>query len=361
MRILLACFFMSLCAKVAGQKDTSRSTIDYSGYLEGYYCYDASEPQSRVRNSFIYSHNKHNEPNINLGFLKASWKKGDYRANLAFMVGTYATANLANEAPGLRNIFEANFGFRLPTKYEIWVDVGVMPSHIGFESAVSNNCWTLTRSILADNSPYYESGLRISSTYGKWYLAVLLLNGWQQIYRPDQDNYPALGHQLTYKPNKNVSLNSSSFWGTNYDGINVPKTRLFHNFYGQFQLHKKLGMQLGFDIGAQQKTSNYNKFDIWYSPAMILRFVPKEKFRIAARAEWYHDPGQVIVSTGTPNGFSCKSYSLNFDYQLRKNMLARIEQRWFNSRDPIFPIYGFSGLVPVKSNSAFTASLSLSF
>jgi hypothetical protein len=39
-----------------------------------------------------------------------------------------------------------------------------MPSHIGFESAIGKDCATLTRSILADNSPYYEAGVKIDIT-----------------------------------------------------------------------------------------------------------------------------------------------------------------------------------------------------
>ncbi len=42
-----------------------------------------------------------------------------------------------------------------------------MPSHIGFESAVGSDCWNLTRSILAENSPYFESGIKLNYTNKK--------------------------------------------------------------------------------------------------------------------------------------------------------------------------------------------------
>nr|WP_290930803.1 outer membrane beta-barrel protein [Haliscomenobacter sp.] len=60
-----------------------------------------------------------------------------------------------------------------------------MPSHIGFESAIGKDCWNLSRSILAENSPYYETGVRLSlnSANGKWYAAAMLLNGWQRMAR----------------------------------------------------------------------------------------------------------------------------------------------------------------------------------
>ena len=66
------------------------------------------------------------------------------------------------------------------------ITAGIFTSHIGFESAVSKDCWTLTRSILADNSPYYESGARLTytSNNNKWLISALALNGWQRIQRP---------------------------------------------------------------------------------------------------------------------------------------------------------------------------------
>jgi hypothetical protein len=52
----------------------------------------------------------------------------------------------------LKNIYEANVGISLNKKNNLWVDAGVMPSHIGFESAISMDNWYLTRSLLAENS-----------------------------------------------------------------------------------------------------------------------------------------------------------------------------------------------------------------
>jgi hypothetical protein len=81
-----------------------------------------------------------------------------------------------------------------------------MPSHIGFESAISKDCFTLTRSILADNSPYFESGAKISysSDNGKWFVSGLVLNGWQRIQRVNGNSTVAFGHQLTYRPTEKL-------------------------------------------------------------------------------------------------------------------------------------------------------------
>jgi hypothetical protein len=71
---------------------------------------------------------------------------------LAFHAGTDSNDHYANEPGLLKNIYEANVGISLNKKNNLWVDAGVMPSHIGFESAISMDNWYLTRSLLAENS-----------------------------------------------------------------------------------------------------------------------------------------------------------------------------------------------------------------
>jgi len=110
--------------------------IKVTGYLEAYYGYDFNKPADHNRPGFIYSHNRTNEVNLNLGFIKAAYDSGMIRANLAVMAGTYANANLAAEPGVLKNIFEANAGVKLSKTENLWIDAGIFSSHIGFESAV---------------------------------------------------------------------------------------------------------------------------------------------------------------------------------------------------------------------------------
>jgi hypothetical protein len=340
------------------QTDSTKNPLSISGYIETYYSYDFTNPSDHNRPSFVYSHNRHNEVNLNLGFLKAAYATDKVRANLALMSGTYANANLAAEPGVLKNIFEANAGVKISKKKNLWVDAGIFASHIGFESAIGKDCWNLTRSILADNSPYYESGVKVSYTSDneKWFLSGLILNGWQRIQRVNGNNTPAFGHQLTFKPNSKVTLNSSSFVGSDTPD-STRQMRYFHNFYGQFRLTEKFGMILGFDIGAQQKTKNSNDYNTWYSPVLIVKYAPSEKISIAARGEYYSDANGVIISTGTINGFQTYDYSLNLDYQIINNVVWRIEGRGFTSKDKIFTLNDN----PSSQNYFLTTALAISF
>lgn len=340
------------------QTDSTKNPLSISGYIETYYSYDFANSSDHDRPGFIYSHNRHNEVNLNLGFIKAAYATNKVRANLALMAGTYANANLAAEPGVLRNIFEANAGVKISEKKKLWIDAGIFTSHIGFESAIGKDCWNLTRSILADNSPYFESGVKVSYTSDneKWFVSGLILNGWQRIQRVNGNNTPAFGHQLTFKPNSKVTLNSSSFVGSDTPD-SIRQMRYFHNLYGQLQLTKKFGMILGFDIGAQQKAKNSSDYNTWYTPILILKYAPAEKISIAARGEYYSDANGVIINTGTLNGFKTHGYSLNLDYQIMNNAVWRIEGRGFISKDKIFTLNDR----PSTQNYFLTTALAISF
>ncbi len=331
----------------------------FSGYLEPYYSYDFSNPDNHLKPGFLYNHNRHNEFNLNLGFIKANYTSDRLRGNLALMTGTYAQYNLAAEPDVLRHIFEANVGVKLSQTSELWVDAGILPSHIGFESAIGKDNWALTRSLVAENTPYYESGARLSYTSdnGKLYLAGLILNGYQRIFRPDGNNTPAFGAQITYKPSSTVTLNYSNFYG-NDKPDSIEQWRFHNNFYGIFQLTDAVGITLGFDIATEQEPKGEDDYNIWYTPVLIARFGLGEKANLTARAEYYSDEDGIIIATGTPNGFKTFGYSLNLDFKIMENALFRIEGRGLSSEDEIFTN---SNGEPTKNNYFVTTSLGISF
>lgn len=333
MTFVFALFLTALKA----QNTENKSHFTLSGYIETYYSYDFQNPLLHEKPSFLYNFNRHNEVNLNLGFIKANYINEYSRGNLTFMAGTYAQYNLSSEQGLLKNVMEANVGVKISRNKNLWIDAGIMPAHIGFESAIGKDCWNLTRSLLAENSPYYESGVKVAYTSSneKWYLSALYLNGWQRIKRADGNNTPAFGHQLTYKPNESITFNSSSFIG-NDKPDSVSQKRYFHNFYTLVQVNPKVGATFGFDLGAEKHAIHSKKYNWWYSPVLIIKVRTSDKSAVAFRTEYYSDPNGVIVSTGTANGFKTIGYSLNFDHSIIPNVMWRCEIRGFKSKDQIF-------------------------
>jgi hypothetical protein len=341
-------------------QDTSRQTptFKWSVFTDIYYSYDFNKPLNHMKPSFLYNYNRHNEFNLNLALIKAFYITEKVRANLGLMAGTYPQYNLTTEPELLRHIYEANLGIKISKTNNLWIDAGIMPSHIGYESAISKDNWALTRSIAAENTPYFETGAKISYTSknDRVLLSGMLLNGWQRIQRPQANNTPAFGTQFTAKPNNKTILNWSTFIG-NDKPDSARQWRYFNNFYGIFQLNNKFGLTLGFDIGQEQKSKGNNTLNTWYSPTIVIHFTSGNNWAIAARAEYYSDENGVIISTGTVNGFKTFGASLNIDGNVNDHFWWRTEVRSLNSKDAIFQ----KGNVLTKNNLSITTSLAISF
>lgn len=327
-------FTKTLCAQ-----EQPSNPLTISGYAETYYLYDFNNPLNNSRPGFVYSHNRNNEVSVNLAFIKAAYNTQTVRANLALAAGSYMNANYAAEPGVLKNIYEANAGLKISQQHNLWIDAGIFASHLGFESAIGKDNWTLTRSLFADNSPYYEAGAKISYTSpsGRWFLSGLLLNGWQRIQRVDGNTTPAFGHQIVYKPSDKLTLNSSSFVG-NDKADSVRQMRYFHNFYAIYQRSTHFAITVGFDIGMEQKEKGSRSYNTWYTPVLLAKYAPTAKFSLTARGEYYSDAhGVIIAASDTPGGFDTFGYSLNADYAIFDHVVWRAELRNLQAKRGTFP------------------------
>jgi hypothetical protein len=357
-QILISAAILLAAITVKAQDSTKTNNLTISGYAEIYYGFDFNKPANNNRPGFVYSHNRHNEVNLNLGFVKANYDNGLIRANVALMVGTYTNANLAAEPGVLKNIFEANAGVKLSKTSNLWLDAGIFASHIGFEGAVSKDCWVLTRNIASENTPYYEAGAKLtySTNDGKLTLSGLYLNGWQRIQRQDANSKPAGGAQVTYKPTSNITLNYSNYLGVEGpDSVGV--RRFYNNFYGIFQITKAFGLTLGFDYGTQQQAKNSSEYYHILSPVAIARYQLSTKWAMAGRVEYYQDRNGIFIATGTPNGFKTTGYSLNLDYAPVTDAVIRLEGKVYDSKDDVF----IKNNNLINTNPLITASFAVSF
>jgi len=334
MRFTFLLLVLLISVHCLSQEDSTKS-IKVTTYVDMYYSYDFSNPNNFEKPDFNYNYKKHNQLNVNLAFVKLGYQSSRMRSNLALMTGNYAMYNLSAEPNWAKPLLEANIGYKPFKQHHIWVDAGVMPSHLGFESAVGSDCWNLSRSILAENSPYYETGIKLSYTNKKedLYFAFHVLNGWQKIAVTNKDQAPSMGLQLTYKPSNTLTLNYSNFIGRiHLDSLNA--LRIFHNLYAIYEASPKTSLIFGFDIGTQKNTQS--KVAVWYTPVLIAKLNLNSKSKIAGRIEYYMDKNQVIIPTATPNGFQTFGVSVNYDRQILPYLLMRTELKQYNSKDRIY-------------------------
>ena len=328
------------------------------GFIDGYYAYDFNHANGNERQPFIYSHGRQNEFTVNQALIGLRYDDGKVRGALGLHAGTYPNANYANEDATVKNIYEAYAGFR-PFK-KAWLDVGIFGSHIGFESAISKDNWTLTRSVMAENSPYYEAGARFTYEVApKLTLTGLVLNGWQNIRENNQGK--ALGTQIQWRPSDKILINSSTFYGNEQPQDSLVRRRYFHDFYITYAATERTNLAFVFDIGKQRGVGS-EKYDTWHTAAVFVKQKLADKFSATLRGEYYYAERGVLIRSIMPaaldRDFRVAGGSLNLDYLPTSNVAFRVEGRYLNGMKGVF---ARSDNADNRSYGNVTTSIALSF
>jgi hypothetical protein len=313
----------------------SKPSIYIGGFLDVYYFYDFNSPIGH-RQPFLFNHNRHNEFNVNNALLQFNLAHQKYRVNIGLHAGTYAHDNYAHEQMMLRSIYEANVGISLSKKNNLWLDAGIFSSHMGFESALSIENPTLTRSLVAENSPYYLSGVKLTYIPSeKLEIAAILSNGWQRIQRITGSSLPSGGTQIIYNPSDKITLNWSTFVTSEFPD-STRRMRYFSNIFAQFQATKKFSLIVGFDCGAEQAVKNSVRYNPWLAPVLIARYDFSHKWGAAVRTEYFHDEYNTIINTGNSSPIQLFGSSLTIDYSPIEQISCRIEGRFFQNSTRAF-------------------------
>lgn len=273
-----------------------------------------------------------------------------FRYALGLHTGTYVQANYAHEPKELQYVYQAFAG--IPLMDKLWLDVGIFPSHIGGESAISMLNHNYTRSLIAENSPYYESGARLQyKPNEKLLLGLYVLNGWQKIKDDNRDK--AGGLEIQYKFIKDWSFVYSAFGGNEAPDSEKRQTRYFQDILIKGKITEKLELYLAYDLGFQKKkptswvelldkpelwygSTPRNSFFRWQGFSAQLYYHFNHKWKLGIRREGYYDKNQVIVQTDTNHGYQVDSVSINLDFFPIPYALLRIEGKRIRSKDLIF-------------------------
>ena len=359
-RYVLSSFALVMSLMAANHSLTAQNPwsespeLTLSGYLNVFYTYDINQPDEDIRQPFFYSFNRHNEFNINLAYLGMSVSQAKYRASLKLQAGTYPNDNYAAEPGLLKNLLEAYAGISLNRRNNLWLEAGVFPSHLGFESPVAIENWTLTRSLANENSPYFLTGAKLTYTPSRVVeIMGIVCNGWQRIQRVEGNSFLSAGTQLVIRPKEGYTINWSTFIGTDDPDVNR-RMMYFSNLFAVMQFSEKWGLIAGFDMGTRQEVKGSNAYDTWYALSAIARYRFATKWSATLRGEYYADEDGVIVALeGLPEGFMTSGISINFDYLPIQQVACRVEARWLHSPDDAYPNNGTF----VQDNVFFTASI----
>ncbi len=317
-------------------QESSKLEISPIGTLDIFYGYDFNKPKTQIRLPYLYNHNYHNQFAINLGTIGVQLEHKRFTSRLIFQTGSYVIQNYESEPGIFRFIHEANIKCNLGKNKRFSLDLGILPSHIGLESAISYDNPTYTRSIVAEQSPYYMNGLKLNyKIKDSLTISLMALNGWQKIVKVQENSLLSFGSQVNWQVNDKLTFNWSTFGGTTYPD-SARKMRYYSDIFGIWKWSNKSALCFGFDIGLEQKNMNSNKYNSWIAPLLILDYAIFENTKLAARCEYYSDQSGVMIAPQGFTGAKILGSSLNLDYSFTDFLKYRLEIKMYNSKEDIF-------------------------
>jgi len=188
--------------------------------------------------------------------------------------------------------------------------------------------------MVAENSPYYESGLKITWRASHSLSAqVHLINGWQNV--SENNSSKAVAARLDYSPTSVVSLGYDVFLGNEAPDSAVAASRIWNE--GIFTIVPSPRFQLRGTVDYGVQRGETSPRDSWWGYSLIGRCAVTSKLAAAIRSERYEDPAKVIVATGLPYGLRASGYSFSVDLRPAPGLLWRMEYRELASKGALFP------------------------
>ncbi len=332
--------------------------VTFGAFVDGYYAWDFNRPRTLDR-AYTTQPARHNEFNINLAYAETVLSGARVRGRLAVQYGTSVQVNYAGEprvgaysgSELSRHLQEAVLGVKLSRT--LWLDGGIYLSHIGSESWISRDNLTYTRSLNADYSPYFQSGVKLTWQATPTLTAQLnVVNGWQVISETNSDK--AIGGRTDWTVSPTVTVSAYNLVVNEAPDSVASQLRVFQGASVKLTPSDRLTLLGTFDFGSQDLGSEAGR---WYGTSLVARVQSTKRVALVARVERYDDPHQLLIPTGMRDAFKANGASLGVDVTPAPHLLWRSELRALAGSAAIFPARD----APRKSNTLLVSSLALTF
>ena len=337
------------------------AALSLSGYAEMFYQWNFNEPQNGLTNLRGFD-NRHDSFTIANAVLDALGTDGPVSARVAVQFGhtpeTYYLAEPtsagaagagATDASVWKFLQQANAGYR--SDLGLSIEAGIFLSPIGPEGIAVKDQWNWSRSNLFFGLPFYHTGVRLSYAIDDRLTAVVMpCNGWNSVVDNNQEKSVSLELQA-------VIADRLTAHAVYFTGVERPEGapegqpwRHLFDAHTVWQPHPRLGLLAHADVGFERGDRGTSW---WAAGALAARFEAHPLFRLAARADYFHE----TVGEG-PNGRASaifwparwvSSQTLTADLRPHEKLSARLEYRHDQAGQPIF----FRGAVAVDPDGAF--------
>ncbi len=273
-----------------------------------------------------------NQIRMNVAALEIGYTSEKVRGKLAIQYGDAPNLLAAPQAQFIKNLRQANFGFRLGKK--IWLDFGYFLNPVGIESSWPVLNYLSTVSV----GGYYEVGsvlgVKLSWNYSeKFWGGIIVGNNYSLAYAK---NTRMAGMTFVYfKPLPNLIINYNNFFGNAaLADAKINQNLLYNNLIIQYDVLPGLSLTSQLDFAAQtnsQMKPDTNKIATMFSGLVQAKYTFLKKYAIAGRYEFFNDYDGFLSGpyhyNGHTRGLMTQGFSFGFEYKPIKIGYIRFEYR----------------------------------
>jgi hypothetical protein len=315
----------------ASQPAPNRLTVH--GLVDVYYAVNFNHPADGA--SFAAGQGstakRANEASLNLAAVELTYAPAPIGAELMLVYGTGTEVLHGGETPGTavgssvwHNVYRAALTFK---QGDFALEAGIYPCHLGFESFLSRDNWTYSRSWLGENQPYYVTGVKASYALTDHLSAQLhVYNGWQVV--GDNNDAKSFGTQLAWS-SELLSVAFNTHAGPETPGDN-DHWRLFGELVAQVNPTPQVSIATQLDAGWQQRAGA--DASAWQGAGLFARVAVTDAVTLAGRGEVYHDPDGTITGVGQ----TAAEGTLCVELKPRDDISIKLEGRYDHSDAAVF-------------------------
>ena len=323
----------------------SVGSVDFSGYIDGYYSYNANRPGSNTSfgqvNQYYNFDDLTDQFSLEAAKLTLNHDPDPIGAHVDLLFGRtntflHGTGNL-NEFFTDNYIEQAYVSIKPPKAKGFELDAGQFVTSAGQEVIETMNNWSYSHGLLFGYAiPYYHFGLRTTAPLTKvWTAGFQLVNGW--------NNSTAYNNGITVGLTSSV-VKPKYTWNFNYytGPSNFDTEKGYRNLIDTTLLltpNAKFNMYANYDYG-QNHTFNPTgggKVPLsmhsphWQGLAVSAREQVTANAALVVRGEYFKDNQGYATQSGTPTtlpkGQVLREFTGTYEYKWPAGLLMRVEYR----------------------------------
>lgn len=333
----------------------SAGGIDFSGFLDGYYSFNANRPSNAANgqvNDFYNFNDKTDQFNLSAAKLTLNHDPDPVGVHVDLLWGrTNSLIHSASEQSTANYLEQAYISAKPPKAHGTELDFGQFVTSAGAEVIEAKDDWNYSRSILfAYAIPYYHFGLRTATPVtSTWTAGIQVVNGWNNVV----DNNGGVTIGLT------SALTKPKFgWALNYytGPENTDTLKGYRNLIDTtvtLTPSTKFGAYINYDYLQNHSAAVFDVAPAASEHLQGIAFAAHAaatgKSSLTGRFEYFND--NEGFATGTVQNL--KEFTGTYEYKWASGLLSRIEYRHDWSDEAV---YHKGNSEMVKGQSTLTAA-----